>query len=249
MELEDGNRHYGERPRKQEPQSPCYFTGETLYSLACPFVLRDNRLSDPPSFNHRRIKEFPLPSPHIVPPAGKSFPGAKVGGTDGNCTDGNGSFLPRYTVAGRRRWRWLYFSCCFSPRPLPFLAPPSRRRWTRQLRFYPVLGACALEPPQPLVGVEWHPNRVHPALEARLRRGREKGRPGLRWFWEWEKVHGVGCLSRASNHYPSTQQWRAQAHRYPDLRATQGKGIKNQSHQIPKLSQTFGELLNASLVK
>ena len=30
----------GKDPRKQEPQSPCHFTGETLYSLAFPFVLR-----------------------------------------------------------------------------------------------------------------------------------------------------------------------------------------------------------------
>lgn len=40
VEQEDGNRHFGERPRKQEPQSPCHFTGETLYFLAYPFVLR-----------------------------------------------------------------------------------------------------------------------------------------------------------------------------------------------------------------
>lgn len=48
-----------------------------FYSLASPVFLRDNRLSVPPSFNHRHIKELPLPTPHIVPPAGKSFPGAK----------------------------------------------------------------------------------------------------------------------------------------------------------------------------
>lgn len=47
-----------------------------FYSLASPFLLRDNR-SAPPPLSHRHIKELPLPSPHIVPPAGKSFPGAK----------------------------------------------------------------------------------------------------------------------------------------------------------------------------
>lgn len=150
----------------------------------------DNRLSDPPPFSQLPSKGIPDALPAHYPAAGKSFPRAKeVGGSDGNCTDGNDSFLPRYTVAGRRRWRWLYFSSCFSPRPLPFLAPPSRRRWTQQLRFYPVLGACALKPPQPLVGVEWHPNRVHPAPEARLGGGGgEEERIGQRWFWEWEKV-------------------------------------------------------------
>lgn len=101
---EDAN-HFGERPRKQEPESPCHFSGETLLFFGLPFFLRDHCLSVPPSFNHRHIKEFPLPSPHIVPPVGKSFPEAKrsIGGSDGNCTDGNGSFLPRNTVAGRRR--------------------------------------------------------------------------------------------------------------------------------------------------
>lgn len=48
-----------------------------FYSLASPFFLRDNRLSVPPSFNHHHIKELPLPTPHTVPPAGKSFPWAK----------------------------------------------------------------------------------------------------------------------------------------------------------------------------
>lgn len=94
----------GRDPRKQEPESPCHFSLGKPFILWPPLFLRDNRLSVPPLFNHRHIKEFPLPSPHTVPPAGKSFPGAKeVGGNNGNCTDGNGSFLPRYTVAGRRR--------------------------------------------------------------------------------------------------------------------------------------------------
>lgn len=75
-----------------------------FYSLASPFFLRNNLLSAPRPFNHRHIKEYPFPTPHTVPPAGKSFPGPReVGGSDDKCTDGNGSFLPRYTVAGRRR--------------------------------------------------------------------------------------------------------------------------------------------------
>lgn len=95
----------GEDPENKNKNHRVILVGKPLfYSLASPFFLRDNRLSVPPSFNHHHIKELPLPTPHTVPPAGKSSPGPKeVGGSDGNCTDGNGSFLPRNTVAGKRR--------------------------------------------------------------------------------------------------------------------------------------------------
>lgn len=95
----------GKDPENKSRNRRVILVGKPFYSLVSPFFLRDHCLSVPPSFNHRHIKEFPLPSPHIVPPVGKSFPEAKrsIGGSDGNCTDGNGSFLPRNTVAGRRR--------------------------------------------------------------------------------------------------------------------------------------------------
>lgn len=70
----------------------------------------------------------------------------------------------------------VFFLLLLPPRLLPLLAPPSRRRWPRQLLFYPVPGACALDPSQPLVGVDLHSNRVQAALEARLGRGGGRGR-------------------------------------------------------------------------
>lgn len=67
----------GKDPENKNRNHRVILVGKPLfYSLASPFFLRDNRLSVPPSFNHH-IKELPLPTPHIVPPAGKSFPGAK----------------------------------------------------------------------------------------------------------------------------------------------------------------------------
>lgn len=69
----------GKDPEDKSRNLHAILVGKPLfYSLASPIFLRDNRLSVPPPLNHRHIKEFPLPSPHIVPPAArKSFPGAK----------------------------------------------------------------------------------------------------------------------------------------------------------------------------
>lgn len=160
MGQEDGNRHFGERPPPKKNESRnCRVTlvgGKSLfYYLASPFCLRGSRLSAPPSFNHRHLKESPPPLPAYCPAAGKSFPGAKrsIGGNDGNCTDGNGSFYPDTRWQGGGAGGGCMFSVA-SPPDLFSFAPPSRRRWTRQLRFYPVPGACALEVPRPLVGVE-----------------------------------------------------------------------------------------------
>ncbi|MEJ1272519.1 hypothetical protein NN561_003370 [Cricetulus griseus] len=92
----------------------------------------EGRLCPPRSITAPQTNQVPLPRPAAA--TAPAFPPYTVagGGADGGCA----------------------FSCGFSPRPLPRLAPPSRRRRTRQLRFYPAPGACALEPPPPLVGVE-----------------------------------------------------------------------------------------------
>lgn len=204
----------------------------SFYSVASPFS-SEMPVPVPPPLSHRHIKERPLPAPHTVPRRGDPSPGPReAGGSDGRRTDG--SLLPRYSVAGRRRGRWLRFSCCCSPRPPP-LAPPSRRRWARQLGFYPVLGACALEPLQPPVGVDSHPHQVHPAPEARLGGpDPERLRSNVHRF----RRAGAGVVPYAPT-VPLPHSSARPSSPTSGLGGCWG-GVKKQSHQTLKLPQTSG---------
>lgn len=95
----------GKDPENKSRNHHAVLVGKPLfYSLACPIFLRDNRLCPSPveSPPHKGI---PAPLPALSRRRrGNPSPGPReVGGSNGNCTDSNGSFLPRYTVAGRRR--------------------------------------------------------------------------------------------------------------------------------------------------
>lgn len=112
----------GKGPPSSKIRNRCDFFfsgGSPFQSSVSPF--RFEKLVLPsPSFNHRHTNELPLPSQHTVPRRGN------IGGSGGDCTGGgHGSFYPLHGGREAALTRLAFFVCGFSPRPLPFLAPPS----------------------------------------------------------------------------------------------------------------------------
>lgn len=158
-----------------------------FYYLASTFCLRDSRLSAPPSFNHRHLKESP-PPPRILSRGREilSRGQEKYRRQRRQLHRWQRQLLPRYTVAGRRRWRWLHVFCCFSPRPLQFRSSIE----------------TALDPPAPLLsgarslrtGSSSAPSgrRVTPqpgSPRTGGQTGAGEGETGAELFCGWKKVH------------------------------------------------------------
>lgn len=155
---EDGKPPFrGKAPQSQIRNRCVILVGENLfYSLASPFRFEKPALPLPRLITATQTNSRSPPS--TLSRGGESFPGAKKYRRRRRRQrlhrQRQRQLLPHTRWQGGGADDGCNFFCGFSPRPLASLAPPSRQRRTCQLRFYPVPGACALEPPQPLVGVE-----------------------------------------------------------------------------------------------